>query len=79
MKFVKVKRASSGNITVKELIDKLSSLDQNKVIYVSANNGGHTYPHVMELKNEDIDTYYVLVSEADRSFDTDIIENFRVF
>jgi len=78
MKFVKVIK-SSNEITVKDLINKLTLLDQNKSIFVSANNGGHTNPKIIELKGDEThDSYYVLISTNDTSFDTNIIKNLNV-
>lgn len=78
MKFTKIIKASSFT-TVSDFIEKLKTLDPNKIIEVHGNNGGHTNPHIMELKNGDKETYYVIVNEGNTSFKTEDIENFRNF
>ena len=78
MKFQKLIK-SSNFITVKDFISKLQTLDQNKVLQVYGNNGGHTNPNIIELKGgEGFDSYYVIVNEGNTTFETDNIKNFEV-
>lgn len=78
MKFAKLIK-SSNFITVKDFINKLQTLDQNKVLQVYGNNGGHTNPYLIELKGDkDFDSYYVIVNQNNTTFETDDIKNFEV-
>lgn len=77
MKFIKV--IKSNQFTVKDLIEKLQQLDQNKVIQVHGNNhNSHTDPIIIELNSgEGYDSYYVIVNIGNTTFDTDKIKDFE--